>query len=107
MKIAYLCNSFPEPSETYVAEEIRVLRARRVNVLGCSVRRPRGLAETNQDPGAKTVYLFPVRLTTFAHALWLCASHLTQLSDPIWRAIRGPGPFVKRFPHPGKPSPGS
>ncbi|HZR64607.1 MAG TPA: glycosyltransferase family 4 protein [Terriglobales bacterium] len=41
--IAYLANSFPEPGECYVYEEISELRKRASRVISCSFRKPRKL----------------------------------------------------------------
>src|SRR5213595_2514946 len=45
MNITYLCNSFPESSETYVADEIRELRRNSAEVFPWSVLRPNKISE--------------------------------------------------------------
>ncbi len=97
MKIAYLCNSFPEPSESYVAEEIGELRARCVTVLSCSVRRPCVVSFAGADLSAETVYLLPFRVTTCLAALWLCVRRFSRISDLVSRAVRGPEPLLRRL----------
>jgi len=44
--VAYLTNSFPEPVESYVWEEIAELRSRGCNVIACSFRRPRQVSQS-------------------------------------------------------------
>ncbi len=97
MKIAYLCNSFPEPSESYVADEILELRAHGVSVQACSVRRPRAVGIDGADFLGETFYLAPLRLATCTHALWLCLRRFSRISDLVSRAVRGPEPFLRRI----------
>jgi glycosyltransferase involved in cell wall biosynthesis len=97
VKIAYLCNSFPEPSESYVAQEIRELRARFVNVLSCSVRRPCAVPADGADLAAETVYLAPFRVSTCMLAVWLCVRRFSRIRELVSRAVRGPEPVARRI----------
>jgi glycosyltransferase involved in cell wall biosynthesis len=92
MTIAYLSNSYPEPSEPYVGEQIRELQKHGVEVLACSVRLPR-----YAQPSHNTIHLFPLELgRSLKAALWTVA-HLPLLLEFIARALRGPEPLLCRI----------
>lgn len=97
MNVAYLANSFPEPIESYVWEEIRGLRECGVNVTPCSIRRPRQAAHECGIPTSEVEYLFPLRLLPSFRASWLLIRHAFALQGFIWRAISGPEKFSRRM----------
>jgi colanic acid/amylovoran biosynthesis glycosyltransferase len=97
MNIAYLCNSFPEPSESYVSEEIAELRRHSAKVFPCSVRRPRVLRGNDAGLASETLYLFPVRVFTCISAVWLCVRRYSTIRDLVRRAIGGPEPTRRRL----------
>lgn len=90
MNIAYLCNSFPEPSECYVGEEIEELRKRGIAVTAASVRRP-------SCPEASTVYLFPLQFSKCLASTWLLLRRFPRVCDLVARAVRGPEPVSRRM----------
>ena len=57
--IAYLANEFPTAVEWYVAEEIRELRRRGINVVASSVVQPKSenLSKHDRDLTDETIYL--------------------------------------------------
>lgn len=89
MKIAYLCNSFPEPSEPYIGEEIEELRHYGVAVTACSVRRP-------SCPESNTAYLFPLQFSKCLAASWLLLRRFPRIRDLVARVLRGPEPVSRR-----------
>ena len=97
MKIAYLCNSFPEPSEGYFSEEVKELRMHDAEVIACSVRRPKGHCTADCETVEHTVYLFPLSFVLSAKATWLCIARFHLISDLAARVVRGPEPFGKRL----------
>jgi colanic acid/amylovoran biosynthesis glycosyltransferase len=90
MNIAYLCNSFPEPSESYVGDEIEALRHHLVNVIACSVRRP-------AHPEPNTVYFFPLKPSQCLAATWLLLRRFPRIRDLVVRVLRGPEPVSRRI----------
>lgn len=90
MNIAYLCNSFPEPSECYVGEEIEELRRHGAEVIAFSVRRP-------SSPESSTVYLLPLHFSTCLAATSLVLRGLPQIRDLVARVLRGPEPVARRI----------
>src|SRR5258708_38484372 len=96
MTIAYLSNRFPEPIESYVAEEISEIRKYGCQVLPCSVRRPPALPAVQANPATDTRYVFPLRLWTSVGASWLCIRKCGLIFDLMWRALRGPEPIGRR-----------
>jgi colanic acid/amylovoran biosynthesis glycosyltransferase len=93
MTIAYLANRFPEPLESYVAEEICELRKHDCTVLSCSVYRP---AQFATKPAADTRYLFPLHMGLFLTTTWLCLRNFGAIADLIWRVVRGREPISRR-----------
>jgi colanic acid/amylovoran biosynthesis glycosyltransferase len=94
MAIAYLANSFPEPLEPYVWEEIGELRKHRIRVLPCSIKRP--CHPSNAEASLQTLYAFPLRLRRILHASWACARHFSRIKEFLWRAIAGPERLPRR-----------
>jgi glycosyltransferase involved in cell wall biosynthesis len=90
MKIVYLSNSFPEPSESYVGKEIEALRSHFVDVTAYSVRRP-------ALPDSRAVYLLPLKFSYCVVATWLLVRRLPRIRDLIFRVLRGPEPMSRRI----------
>lgn len=90
MNIVYLCNSFPEPSEPYVGEEIEALRGHFVEVTAYSVRRP-VLSDS------RAVYLLPLKFSYSVAATWLLVRRLRRIRDLVVRVLRGPEPMSRRI----------
>jgi colanic acid/amylovoran biosynthesis glycosyltransferase len=97
MSVAYLANSFPEAVESYVWEEIRELRRRRVKVVPCAMRRSKVPPAACANWTAETLYALPLRAIPFIRANWALATSLWKLRDLIWRAVRGPETVTRRF----------
>jgi colanic acid/amylovoran biosynthesis glycosyltransferase len=96
-KIAYLANSFPEPAEAYVSEEICELRNRGRTVVPCSFRRPARGSLKPEGPAPETFYVFPLRVRLALHACWMCISRFNLILNLLWRIIRGPEPVPRRL----------
>ena len=94
MTIIYLSNSFPEPLEPYVWEEICELQKQGVRVLPCSIKRPKGSA--NAEASLRTLYAFPLRLGAFLQSAWACVRQFSKLKDFLRRALVGPAPLPQR-----------
>lgn len=90
MKVAYLCNSFPEPSESYVGDEIEALRGHLVDVTAYSVRHP-------PRPDSKAVYLLPLKFSYGVAATWLLLRRFLRIRDLVVRVLRGPEPITRRI----------
>lgn len=97
MNVAYLANSFPEPVEPYVWEEIEELRKRGVSIVPCSMRRPRTTAGECPIPKNDVVIVLPVRPWPVLLACWLLARNLFALHGFVWRALRGPEALPRRL----------
>jgi len=97
MRIAYLCNSFPEASEAYVSDEIRELRRNSAEVLPCSARRPHDMPKAQAGVALPTVYLSPLQIEFCLHATWLCVRRFSIIGDLVVRALRGPEPLGRRI----------
>lgn len=96
MTIAYLTNSFPEPLEPYVWEEIRQLREHGLKVLPCSMRRPRRASNTPAEFTLDTLYPLPLKLTTCLWAVCLLVLRFFTLADFFWRVLAGKEPLSRR-----------
>jgi colanic acid/amylovoran biosynthesis glycosyltransferase len=88
-KIAYLTNSFPEPAEAYVWDEICQLRRRGRTVIPCSFRQPAQGSRKAERPASETFYVFPLQAPLALRACWMCISRLNLILDLLWRIIRG------------------
>lgn len=97
MNVAYVANSFPEPVEPYVWEEIEELRKRGVPIVACSVRPPRRAASECRIPASEVGYVLPLRPWAALFASWLLVRHFFALRDFIWRALRGPEALPRRL----------
>jgi glycosyltransferase involved in cell wall biosynthesis len=97
MRIAYLCNSFPEASESYVSDEIRELRRNSAEVLPCSARRPHHMPEVETGMALRTVYLSPLQIGICLYATWLCVRRFSTICDLVVRVLRGPEPLGRRI----------
>ncbi|HEY1264595.1 MAG TPA: glycosyltransferase family 4 protein [Terriglobales bacterium] len=87
--IAYLANEFPSSLEPYVADEIRELRRRGVEVVCCSVHRPRGPLNPELEALAReTLYLRPLGTAPLARAAWLCWRERLSLCGWFERLVR-------------------
>jgi colanic acid/amylovoran biosynthesis glycosyltransferase len=95
--VAYLANSFPEPVEPYVGEEIRELRRRGCEVVPCSFRRPSNIPDSLAALAAETVYVFPLRLVTCLSASFLLVRNLGRIRDLTGRGLRGPESTQRRL----------
>jgi colanic acid/amylovoran biosynthesis glycosyltransferase len=96
-KIAYLTNSFPEPAEAYVWDEICQLRNRGRAVMPCSFRRPAQGSLKPDRPASETFYVFPLQAQLALGACWMCISRLNLILDLLGRIIRGPEPVPRRL----------
>lgn len=96
MNIAYLCNSFPEPSEWYVAEEIAELRRQSANVIACSVLHP---SKSNTACGTLSakLYVFPLRVGACVAATWLLIRHFSLVRDLLLGVVLSRGAFTRRL----------
>lgn len=90
MNIAYLCNSFPEPSEPYVGEEIEALRTHSVEVTAFSVR-------GTSCPASDVVHLMPLHFSQCLSATWLLMRRFPRIRDLVARVLRGPEPVARRI----------
>ena len=97
MSIVYLTNSFPEPVESYVWEEIRELRTHSATVIPCSIRRPEHAPSECANFVRETRYAFPLQPWACAKASFLLMRHLWGIRDLIWRATRGPEPLSRKL----------
>ena len=92
--VIYLTNSFPEPSEEYVSNEIRELRRRGVNVLACAFRH--GSDTTNKSALENEArYVFPLRVRIALHAIWLCIRDYALIADLVSRILHGSEPRLR------------
>lgn len=96
-KIAYLANSFPEPAEAYVWEEICELRNRGQAVMPCSFWPPAQASLKTERPASETFYVFPLQARLALRGCWMCISRLNLTLDLLWRIIRGPEPIPRRL----------
>jgi colanic acid/amylovoran biosynthesis glycosyltransferase len=94
--IVYLANSFPEPGEPYVWEEIRALHNRGQKVLCCSFKRPSEECPELADFSRDTLYIRPFSLCSLFGAI-LLISRFVVVFDLIRRIIRGPEPVQQRL----------
>ena len=95
MTIAYLANSFPEPLEPYVWEEIGEFRKQGVRVLPCSIKRPR--SASNAEAALQTRYVFPLNLRTSLQATWSCIRQFLRIKEFIRRSAAGTEPLARRL----------
>lgn len=95
MSIVYLSNSFPEPLEPYVSEEISELSRGREWVLPCSIRRPH--CPVNVELRRNTLYVFPVRFKLCVQASWVLARKFSGIGEFLLRALSGREPIAKRI----------
>jgi glycosyltransferase involved in cell wall biosynthesis len=108
-RIAYLANSYPEPLEAYVGEEIDALRKRGAGVLACAMRRPEDRGRQDVAPAASPAqwtweselagarYVFPLRFNYCLRASLWFALHLFTIRDFLWRAVHGPEPVSHKL----------
>jgi glycosyltransferase involved in cell wall biosynthesis len=86
--VAYIANQFPSPVEPYVADEIRELRGRGVQVIACSARRPQARLDGElQSLANETLYLSPLQLWRTVQAAWLCMREFPLLADLLRRVL--------------------
>ena len=95
MKIAYLTSMYPNVSHTFILREILALRARGVEIVTFSVRRPTAQnilgAEAAREAKA-TRWLVPPPARTFARALlWGLASRPLLSARTLVNAVTAPG----------------
>jgi glycosyltransferase involved in cell wall biosynthesis len=97
--VAYLANQFPSPVEAYVVDEIKELRRRGAEVISCSARRATNAGSQSlpsEDPENETLYLTPIRLGLFLHALWICIHRAGLLADLYHRILFQGGESISR-----------
>lgn len=87
--IAYLANSFPEPGEPYVWEEICELRNAGCTVFPYSFRRRRKTSPDLARFASETIYIFPQCWRLALSALLLLATKFHSTVDLIERVVRG------------------
>jgi len=93
MNIAYLCNSFPESSESYVGEEMEELRSYAVEVATYSVRRPSTPARSSPI----AVYLLPLHFFQCLAATCLLLRRFPRIRDLFVQVLHGPEPMSRRI----------
>ena len=84
MRIAYLVNQYPQPSQAFIRREIRALEAQGVEIARFTVRRYRGklVDPADQEEQSKSVSI-------------LDQGPLVLMKDTLLAAIRSPGSFLK------------
>ena len=97
MKIVYLANSFPEPVESYVWEEIAELRSHLAEVLACSVKRPLVTPDAARKFACSTLYLFPLSIKLCVRATWLCLRRFHLLRALVGRILFGAEPISRKL----------
>jgi glycosyltransferase involved in cell wall biosynthesis len=97
MTTVYLANSFPEPVESYVWEEIQQLRCHGEVVFPASMRRPKQTASDGASFSGETQYAFPLQPVACLKANWLLLQNLWRIRDLIRRAIRGPESLSRKL----------
>jgi colanic acid/amylovoran biosynthesis glycosyltransferase len=83
LRVAYLANQFPTEVEPYVGDEIQELRARGVEVIACSVRRP-NVRTCVQPPDAaeeELLSLQPLRVRILFQAFAMIVRRWKRISD--------------------------
>lgn len=95
--IAYLANSFPEPGEWYISEEIRELRRRGSRVISCSFRRPSHLRNPLDTLVGQTLYVLPLKGGCLLQGLAILVRRFDRISHFVWRAIHGPERLSRRL----------
>lgn len=89
MRIAYLSNLFPTAVEPYVASEMEELRRRGVEVIACSVRRPKSRRASRSGEEEPTIYFRPVGFLNVWEALVLAIRRWNRTASILARAITG------------------
>lgn len=97
MTIAYLANSFPEPLEPYVWEEIHELRRRGVQVIPCSIRRPKTPIPDCGILAAEVECAFPLQPWAVLIANWLLLRYIAAIRSLLWRVISGKESLSRRL----------
>ncbi len=97
MSIIYLTNSFPEPVESYVWEEIGQLRKHGAGVIPCSVRRPQHAASEGANFARETRYVFPLQAWACVKASGLLLCRLWGIRDLLRRALCGPESLSRKL----------
>ena len=88
--VVYIANQFPAPVEPYVWQEAEELRKRGLEILFCSMRRPRQpLPADLQRFAGQTLYLQPLHWRPVLSALWLGVRNLPSLRALLQRVILG------------------
>lgn len=95
--IAYLANSFPEPGEPYVGEEIRALRNQGQRVIACSFRRPRQISPAANEFADETRYVLPLNVKHALLASLFLLTNMHRVYDLIWRVFYGREPIRKKL----------
>jgi len=87
LKVAYLTNEFPAAVEPYVWEEITELRRHAIEVMVCSVRRPKIIAEGLNDFAAGALYFTPIKFITVWIALRMFFHHRWPMTRLVWETL--------------------
>jgi glycosyltransferase involved in cell wall biosynthesis len=91
--IIYLANSFPEATESYVADEIHELRKHGADLLVCAMRKPAHAS----PPSDQCFYVLPLSLAGSLRVSALFLERLWVLRKVLCRAIRSREHFSSRF----------
>jgi len=88
LRAAYIANEFPTLVEFYIVKEIEALRARGVEVVCFSAKKPAlyGLGSDLRSYAEETIHLTPLRPALFLKALWLCLRRFGTLRG-LYRRI--------------------
>jgi colanic acid/amylovoran biosynthesis glycosyltransferase len=89
LTVAYIANQFPVAVEPYVADEIRELRRRGVNVIPASGRRVdlNALPVDLQQMADESICLQPPKFRLLWQAAWLCVREWGSLQDLLVRIL--------------------
>lgn len=93
MNILFLSNSFPEPGESYVSDQIRELTKQGASVTACGVLHDAKAGYA----GLFSITLLPLHVTYCISATWLCFCRFKTIGDLVVRVLRGPEPFRRQL----------
>jgi glycosyltransferase involved in cell wall biosynthesis len=96
MKVAYLSNCFPSAVEPYVMDEILALRARGIEVVASSARRPDAVPPSLAAWAKQTLYLQVPRVRTVVQSLIRCCCARRVIRPFLVRLLHGEESLVER-----------